>query len=221
MSKHVSFLCFIHLPLLHTSMPLELGSAEPSTNTFLVALSAHNLLVALPASPTHILFWFAHIFTISPVYLLFWAVCICLWICLYMFLSQVSYLPIPVCSYRLSWATMDCHPKRIALLSWRTESNPSPYSFASTHSCFFHSSPQNPHSTQFRLHPPVTSNEVRKHLHTPTLRLKLTLRLKCQPHQRLPVHRPFKSLLPPTLLPTRQSISASITWTTSSFQANL
>ena len=38
--------------------------------------------------------------------------------------------------------------------------------------------PHKIHTTQFRLHPPVISNEVRKHLHTPIVEL----RLKSQPH---------------------------------------
>ena len=60
------------------------GSAEPSTtNTFLVCWPAHNKLIAFPTSPTHILFWFAHTVTISPVYLYFLVLT-----CLCMFRSQ-------------------------------------------------------------------------------------------------------------------------------------
>ena len=33
--------------------------------------------------------------------------------------------------------------------------------------------PHKIHTTQFRLHPPATSTEVRKHLHTPTVALRL------------------------------------------------
>ena len=46
----------IYLPLLQPSVPPQQGSAEPSTNTFLVAWSAHNLLIALSALPAHICF---------------------------------------------------------------------------------------------------------------------------------------------------------------------
>ena len=79
MSEHVSFLCYIHSSFPHPSVPSYPGSAEPSTDTFLVPWSPHNLLIALPVSPTHILFWFAQTITISPFYLYFWFqhVCIC------------------------------------------------------------------------------------------------------------------------------------------------
>ena len=50
-----------------------IGSAEQSTNTFLVAWPAHNLMIPLPASPTHILFWFAQTITFSPFYL-YWSI---------------------------------------------------------------------------------------------------------------------------------------------------
>ena len=48
------------------------------------------------------------------------------WICLNIFHSHVSFifnLSIPVCSHRLSRATMDRHPKGSTLLSWSTKSN--------------------------------------------------------------------------------------------------
>ena len=137
MSEHVSFLCFILCLFPSTCAPI--GSAEPPTNTFLVAWPAHNLLIALPALPTHTLFWFAQAITFLPVYLYFWV-----WTCLYMFHSFVSHLSIPVCSHRLIRETMDHHPKGLVPLSWCTKSNLSSHLFVSIHSCLFCSSLQNP-----------------------------------------------------------------------------
>ena len=59
--------------------------------------------------------------------------------------SLICYLSTPVCYHRLSRAIMDRHPKGSALLSWPAKSNLSPHSIVGTHSCMFHSSPQNPH----------------------------------------------------------------------------
>ena len=71
----------LHLFAFSPSQCAPIGLAEPSTNTFLVTWALHNLLIALPALPTHILFWFAQTITFSPVYLFhifeFKHVCIC------------------------------------------------------------------------------------------------------------------------------------------------
>ena len=44
------------------------GSAEQSTNTFLVARLAHNFLIVLPALSTQILFWFSQTIALLPIY---------------------------------------------------------------------------------------------------------------------------------------------------------
>ena len=121
----------------------SISSAEPSIKTFLVAWPEHDLLITLPASPTHIFFFTDYYIFASLLFIYFWV-----WTFLYMFHSHVSlicYLSTPVCSHRLSRATMDRHPKGSALLSWPAKSKLIPHSFVDTHSCVFHSSPQNPH----------------------------------------------------------------------------
>ena len=65
--------------------------------------------------------------------------------------------------------------------SWRTESNPSPHLFASTHSVPLFPTKSTLPSSGF------TSTEVKKHLHTPTKASSL----HSQPYRRLPVCRPF------------------------------
>ena len=92
-----------------------------------------------------------------------------------------------------------------------------PHSFGSTHSCLFHSSPQNPH---YPVQPPLTSHlnwseKTPSHPNSGIKILEPTLMKAASPC------RPFKSFLPPTLLPTRRYISASIALSTSSLQANL
>ena len=47
------------------------GSAEQSTYTFLVAQPAHNLLIALPASPPTILFQFEQTIVFQPIHLFY------------------------------------------------------------------------------------------------------------------------------------------------------
>ena len=44
------------------------GSAEQSTNTFLVARLAHNFLIVLPALSTQVLFWFSQTIALLPIY---------------------------------------------------------------------------------------------------------------------------------------------------------
>ena len=107
------------------------------------------------------------------------------------FIPNVSRLSIPPCPHRPSRVTMDHHPKGSASPSWRTESNPSTYLFASTHSVPLFPTKYTLPSSGF------TSTEVKKHLHTPTV----ASRLRSQPCGRLPVRRPFKPLLPPTVPP--------------------
>lgn len=46
--------------------------------------------------------------------------------------------------------------------------------------------------TQFRPHRKVNSTEMKTYFHTPTM----ALRLHSLPHRRLPIHRPFRLLLP-------------------------
>ena len=107
--------------------------SEWSTNTFLVTWPAHNLLIALPASPTQIAYCInclantnfvlicTDYYIVTSLFILyFWA-----WICLNIFHSHVSFicnLSILVCYHRLSRATMDRHPKGSALLSWSAKS---------------------------------------------------------------------------------------------------
>ena len=82
-------------------------------------------------------------------------------------------LSIPVCSHRVSRATMDCHPKGLASLSWCARTNQVPICLlAHIHVCL----------TQFRLHPTVTSIEMETYIYMPTVVLRL---------------RPFNSCLPP------------------------
>ena len=142
--------CFTSICLFPYQCASWLGSAEPSTNKYLVVWPAHNLLIAWPAPLTHIFFWFAQTITILPVYLYFWV-----WSCLYIFNYHVPHFFIPVCSHRLSSMTKDHHQKGSSLLSWRTKSNLSPHSFVSTQSCLLHSSSQNPH---YPVQAPPTSN---------------------------------------------------------------
>ena len=160
MSQHVSFLCFIHLSFLHPS-----GSAEPSTNLFLVTWSMHNLLIALPASPTHVLFWPGQTVTFFPVYLFcifeFEDVCICfipMFQSFAIFLSQFA----PIGSAKWPWTATQkdrayhLDMQRATLVSIRLS--------AHIYVCFtfLHKIL----TTQFRLQAPVTSSEVTKHLHT-------------------------------------------------------
>ena len=135
----------LHLFAFSPSQCAPIGSAEPSTNTFLVTWAAHNLLIALPALPTtHILLWFAQTITFSPVYLFyifeFKHVCIC-----FIPMCHSFSLSNPVCSHRLSRATMGHHTKGSALLSWPAKSNLSPHSFVGTHSCLTLPHKINPH----------------------------------------------------------------------------
>ena len=63
--------CFVstfHLFAIFSSQCTPTSSKEQSIVPFLVTLLAHNLLIALPASPTHSLFWFADTSQISSVY---------------------------------------------------------------------------------------------------------------------------------------------------------
>ena len=97
------------------------GSAEQSTYTFLVNWLAYNLLIALPALSTQIILWFSfHV-------------------------SFICNLSIPVCSHRLSRATMDQHPKMADPNILCAKSKLTSNSLAGTHSCLFHSSSQNQH----------------------------------------------------------------------------
>ena len=154
MSQHVSFLCFIHLSFLHPS-----GSAEPSTNLFLVTWSMHNLLIALPASPTHILFWLGQTVTFFPVYLFyifeFEDVCICfipMFQSFAIFLSQFA----PIGSAKWPWTATQkgrayhLDMQRATLVSIRLSAH------IYVCSTFLHKIL----TTQFRLQPPVTSSEV-------------------------------------------------------------
>ena len=75
MSEYVLFHFMFHVPHLIVRL-------SRAINTFLVAWLAHNILIALPASPTHTLFWFMQTITILSVYLYFWV-----WTCL-LFYSQ-------------------------------------------------------------------------------------------------------------------------------------
>ena len=211
MSEHVSFLCYIHLFAFAPAQcaPIARLSRTIHQHIFSCLVGAQFTDCIICLASTH-LFWFAQTITISPVHLCFWV-----WTCLYMFHFHVSYLSIPIYSHRL--ATMDHHPKGSALLSWRTEGHPSPHSFGSTHSCLFHSSPQNPH---YQVQPPLTSRlnwseKTPSHPNTGIKTLDPTLLKAASPC------RPFKSFLPPTLLPTRRYISASIALSTSSLQANV
>ena len=213
MSEHVSFLCYIHLFAFAPAQcaPIARLSRTIHQHIFSCLVGAQFTDCIICLASTH-LFWFAQTITISPVHLCFWV-----WTCLYMFHFHVSYLSIPIYSHRLSRATMDHHPKGSALLSWRTEGHPSPHSFGSTHSCLFHSSPQNPH---YQVQPPLTSRpnwseKTPSHPNTGIKTLDPTLLKAASPC------RPFKSFLPPTLLPTRRYISASIALSTSSLQANV
>ena len=65
------FVSMFHLFAISSSQCTPTSSAEQSIVPFLVTLLAHNFLIALPASPTHSLFWFADTFQILPVYLYF------------------------------------------------------------------------------------------------------------------------------------------------------
>ena len=56
------WICFV---LFHVS---RARSDSDQINTFLVARPAHNILIALPASPSLTLFWFAQTIPISLVY---------------------------------------------------------------------------------------------------------------------------------------------------------
>ena len=47
------------------------GTAERSNYTFLVAQPAHILLIAIPALPKQILFWFVQTIKFFPVYLFY------------------------------------------------------------------------------------------------------------------------------------------------------
>ena len=126
----------------------------------------------ITASPTHILFWFAQTITFSPVYLLyifeFEHVCTCF---IPMFHSFAIFPPqcATIDSAERSWiATQKGRPYYLDLQ--RATSVPIRLS-AHIHVCstLLHKI----HTTQFRLHPPVTSTEVMKHLHTPTVALRL------------------------------------------------
>ena len=68
MSEHVSFPCILH-SVFSSSQIAPKGSTGQSTNTFLVTWPAHDLLIATPASPTQILFWFVQTIAFSPVFL--------------------------------------------------------------------------------------------------------------------------------------------------------
>ena len=107
------------------------------------------------------------------------------------FIPKVLRLSIPACPHRPSRVTMDHHAKGSAPPSSHTETNPSPHLFASTHSVPLFLTKSMLPSLGF------TSTEVKKHLHTPTV----ASRLQSQPYGGLPVRRPFKPLLPPTLPP--------------------
>ena len=162
----------LHLFAFSPSQCAPIGLAEPSTNTFLVTWALHNLLIALPALPTHILFWFAQTITFSPVYLLyifeFEHVCTCF---IPMFHSFAIFPPqcATIDSAERSWiATQKGRPYYLDLQ--RATSVPIRLS-AHIHVCS--TLPHKIHTTQFRLHPPVTSTEVMKHLHTPTVALRL------------------------------------------------
>ena len=131
-----------HLFVFSPSQYNPIGSAEPSTNALLVAWPAHNLLIPLPVLPRHVLVYTDYyIFTILLTFLSFYES-----VYVHYHVSLSFYLSTPVCTYRLiSKVTMDHHPKGSALPSWCAKSNLSPHSFVGTHSCLFHSFPQNPH----------------------------------------------------------------------------
>ena len=100
---HVSFICHFSISVCYK---LTKGSAERSTYTFLVARVAHNLLIALPASPPTILFQFEHTVAFQPVHL-FTYTHFLVWICLNMFrfwASSICLFSILVCPHRLSRA---------------------------------------------------------------------------------------------------------------------
>ena len=148
------------------------GSAEPFTNTFSVACLAQNSLIALPSSPTHILFWFAHTIRFSTIYLLcafeFGYVCTCF---VLMFHSFAIFPPqwAPTSPAEQPWtATQKGRPYHLDLQ--RATSVPICLS-AHIHMCY--TLPHKIHTTQLRLHPPVTPTEVTKHLHTPTVASRL------------------------------------------------
>ena len=114
-----------------------------------------------------------------------------------MFYSRISYLSTPVCFHRLSRATMEVTERGSACYLDVQRATLVPIHLP-VHIHICSTLHHKIHTTQFRLHPPVTSAGMRKPSY-PTV----ALRLKSQPHWRVPVHRPFKPSLPPTLLPTR------------------
>ena len=82
------FFSMLHSFAISPSQCAPKGSAEQSTYIFSVAWLVHNLLIALPALPPTILFWFEQQIAFLPVHLFhihFWV-----WICLNMFFLYVS-----------------------------------------------------------------------------------------------------------------------------------
>ena len=133
---------------LNMSFLRQQGSGESSTNTVFVAWPAR-----------YNLFWSAYIpsqFYLFTYVFKFKHVCIC-------FFPTVSHLSIPVCSHRLSRATMDRHQKGQSHYIDVQITTLVPIRLpAYTHVCsfLFHKI----YATQFGLYGPLTSTEVRKRL---------------------------------------------------------
>ena len=65
------FFSMFHSFAIFPSQCATKDSAEQSSYTYLVAWPAHNLLIALPASPPTILFHFQHTIAFQPVHLFY------------------------------------------------------------------------------------------------------------------------------------------------------
>ena len=106
---------------------------------------------------------------------IFASLCVFEFECAWMFHSCVPFicnLSTPVCSHRLSWTTMDCHPNESVPLTWCAKAIQVPiFLVAQIHVYFTH--PHRIHTTQFRCYRPVTLTEAKTHLYTSTEALRL------------------------------------------------
>ena len=97
----------LHLFSFSPSQCAPIGSAEPITNTFLVAWPAYNLLIASLALPPTILFQFEQTIAFQPVHLFYIYTDFSVWICLNMFrfwASSICLFSILLRPHRLSRA---------------------------------------------------------------------------------------------------------------------
>ena len=153
--------CFVHLPFLHLSLLPK--AHERTANTILVVLPTHNLFVALPASYTIKLCFDLNrqLHFRQSAYFTFLSLSMSEYFSSPCFIHLQSFHP----SW-LPWTQQSNHgppPKRVGSTILMCKNNPSSHLFGSTHSCLFHSSPQNPH---YPVQAPPTSH-LNRSVNTP------------------------------------------------------